>query len=169
MKQCKKCNRILPPEKFPITRANVDGRGGSCRDCTNAERRIRARKRYAENPEWGRAKSRTWWRKERFKTALIHSRVDAKINGWIPCIATEEEVKAAFDGKCAICGVSELECTGKLHMDHNHDTGEFRGWLCGHCNRGLGQFRDSEALLIDALHYLMSAGGVKEPDPNEGR
>lgn len=41
-----------------------------------------------------------------------------------------------------------------LHLDHCHETGKFRGWLCGKCNVGLGMFRDSPVLLQLAVEYL---------------
>ncbi len=39
-------------------------------------------------------------------------------------------------------------------LDHEHDTGKFRGWLCHSCNTGLGLFRDSETNLKNAIKYL---------------
>lgn len=32
--------------------------------------------------------------------------------------------------------------------------GVFRGWLCHHCNIGLGQFREQRDLLFAAINYL---------------
>ena len=56
--------------------------------------------------------------------------------------------------KCAICGVDESELEKRLHVDHNHETGEVRGLLCVNCNLGLGLFKDSQEALIYALLYL---------------
>jgi hypothetical protein len=53
---------------------------------------------------------------------------------------------------CAICG---LRVSGKeLHLDHCHETGQTRGYLCGNCNLGLGLFRDNQKLLEKAAKYL---------------
>ena len=54
--------------------------------------------------------------------------------------------------QCVICGDS-----GKLVVDHDHVTGEIRGVLCNHCNRGLGHFRDDPTLLEFAAQYLYAS------------
>jgi len=41
-------------------------------------------------------------------------------------------------------------------MDHDHETGKFRGMLCHHCNRGLGNFKDKIENLEKAIEYLKS-------------
>lgn len=43
---------------------------------------------------------------------------------------------------------------GKLCLDHDHTTGEFRGWLCAYCNRGIGQLGDNTRGVAKALAYL---------------
>lgn len=57
------------------------------------------------------------------------------------------------DFKCAICG-KEYQWNKKLDIDHNHNTGEIRGLLCGNCNRGLGLFKDNVKNLKKAINYL---------------
>lgn len=36
-------------------------------------------------------------------------------------------------GPCELCGVVK-----NLQLDHDHETGEIRGWLCNRCNIALG-------------------------------
>jgi hypothetical protein len=58
------------------------------------------------------------------------------------------------DGRCAIC--SEPLVPGpKTHLDHDHKTGQIRGFLCRPCNLGLGFLRDSPERLARALDYLV--------------
>lgn len=38
-----------------------------------------------------------------------------------------------------------------LHFDHDHATGEFRGWICHGCNAALGHVKDD----IDRLEALI--------------
>lgn len=68
------------------------------------------------------------------------------------------------DGKCAIC-LSELPDLMVYEnrrrgyaIDHNHDTGEFRGILCLKCNSLLGMANDSPRILAKAIGYLESNG-----------
>jgi hypothetical protein len=41
-----------------------------------------------------------------------------------------------------------------LAQDHDHITGENRGFLCNHCNLALGGFRDNPTILAYAIEYL---------------
>lgn len=54
--------------------------------------------------------------------------------------------------KCGICGASIDYKTG--HIDHCHDTGVVRGWLCGGCNIGIGSLKESPEILRKALAYV---------------
>ena len=57
---------------------------------------------------------------------------------------------------CAICKI-EIELIDSA-IDHNHETGEFRGILCKQCNRALGMFKDSSTVLRNAVEYLEAFG-----------
>jgi RNase P subunit RPR2 len=42
---------------------------------------------------------------------------------------------------CPICKKSSIPyVTAKLVIDHNHNTGNAREWICDSCNTGLGRF-----------------------------
>ena len=53
---------------------------------------------------------------------------------------------------CEVCGCRNG--SGGVHLDHNHETGEFRGWLCMKCNMALGLLNDSLDLLRALTDYL---------------
>ena len=62
---------------------------------------------------------------------------------------------------CPICerDIDEIGRKGQKRlqnwvMDHCHDTETFRGWVCHHCNVGLGAFSDSLERIENAAAYL---------------
>lgn len=67
-------------------------------------------------------------------------------------------------GKCDICQGDPTDRWNTLHIDHCHETGEFRGMLCGKCNKGLGLFNDHVETLQKAQEYLIQA---RKLVPNE--
>jgi hypothetical protein len=69
-------------------------------------------------------------------------------------------------GKCAICKSNIVFSTGNGRgvnigydavVDHCHETNQIRGVLCGHCNTGLGAFKDNLISLDNAITYLIKA------------
>lgn len=71
------------------------------------------------------------------------------------------------DHRCDCCGKEEDELTvaysktgtpiSVWRLDHDHNSGEFRGWLCSNCNIGLGKFYDDVNLLHRAIEYLQKS------------
>ena len=62
---------------------------------------------------------------------------------------------------CPICerDIKEIGKYGQPRLqnwvlDHCHDSLSFRGWLCHHCNVGLGGFSDNLTRLKKAVIYL---------------
>jgi hypothetical protein len=73
-------------------------------------------------------------------------------------------------GVCAACGLPEnrmnARLKGRLHVDHDHVTGQVRGLLCANCNAALGLLRDEpqriEALLAYRLHWKQALKDAHE-------
>jgi len=141
----------------------------------NSDKMMGHSKRYYDShPEQCREKAREWrkrnstkmqnymkkWRsnRDRFEVALARSQQDSRVKGYAGCSATVDEIREAFTGKCQnpACGIPEEECTVKLHMDHDHVTGQFRAWLCHRCNTVLGYVRDDPEMLKSLADYLES-------------
>ena len=118
------------------------------------EAKLRDRKNHHKNKEKRNAYAREYKKANRFKFSLLHSRASARRKGHTPCTATVRELETAFTGRCAICGITESECNRKLHMDHDHETGDLRGFLCNNCNLLIGYAKDSVKNLQLAITYL---------------
>ena len=56
--------------------------------------------------------------------------------------------------RCEVCGGEESSRKQRMHYDHCHKTGKFRGWLCARCNMTLGQVEDNPELLLKLAEYL---------------
>lgn len=69
------------------------------------------------------------------------------------------EPTRAMPKVCECCGGPPMNRYGTpvFHLDHCHETGAFRGWLCNRCNLGIGNLGDNEAGLEAALAYLRKA------------
>jgi len=70
------------------------------------------------------------------------------------------EQLAKQNGACAVC----LAPFGKerLHLDHNHGTNQFRGLLCGSCNRALGLCKENVDIIRKMAAYIEAWGIVPE-------
>ena len=59
-------------------------------------------------------------------------------------------------GSCHCCGRK----SNILHFDHDHNTKKYRGWLCLHCNQGIGKLGDDLKGVENALKYLRNKKGA---------
>lgn len=134
MKTCTECLQVKEDNEFHKDRKTKDGLTYRCKKCrTNASIAWSHKypKKHAEN-------SRKWHHVNRFSSALRKSATHAKHGGFEPCNITIEELESKFTGSCEHCGISEKEHKIKygkrLHLDHCHTSGDFRGFLCCKCN-----------------------------------
>lgn len=66
---------------------------------------------------------------------------------------------ARQDGLCKLC--REKQQTEKAFaIDHDHETGLFRGLLCDACNISIGRFKDDPELLRRAADYCENMGNI---------
>ena len=93
--------------------------------------------------------------RDRLKTAMRKYNITEKYYHELmkrPCEAcgTTEKVVNVFwkDGK-------KEERTLNHAIDHNHDTGQVRGVLCGHCNNSLGRLKDNPDTILGLFAYLV--------------
>lgn len=56
---------------------------------------------------------------------------------------------------CPICKVTfKRQFTNDVVLDHSHETGEIRGYICRMCNSGMGMMEDSPSILTRAIAWL---------------
>ena len=56
---------------------------------------------------------------------------------------------------CPICQRTMIVQKNRdVNIDHDHATGEIRGYVCNDCNTGLGKFRDDISIIERAIRWL---------------
>ena len=111
---------------------------GKCRSCYDKQHRLdnhatvrtRERRSRDKHRERNRANRRLWWRR---KNGICHAGSEIRF------------------GPCEICERHKPLC-----YDHDHATGQHRGWLCHGCNLRLGWFEKHGRRMTD---YLAKAAG----------
>lgn len=129
------------------------GKDSRCNDCVRA---------YSQTPrgrEIQSASSRRFLNKMRAENPAELRRRQRSSNlkkhyGITQC--QYDRLSESQSGKCRICGRAD-SVSGRLHIDHDHQTGRIRGLLCGNCNVGIGVFGESVSLLKIAIEYLTSS------------
>lgn len=119
------------------------------------------KQKYVANRENCIAKARDYRRKypDRIKATRVKYKEVARIRMIEKMFGlTAErhlEILQSQGGGCGICGEEKSHNGKSLCVDHCHETGEVRGLLCDHCNRGIGLLGDSADGLIRACAYLL--------------
>lgn len=151
-KPCSACKQTKPLSEFErhYNVVRSDGTYGyrlMCKAC-----KYDANKKYQKahpHPETSNAQSRKW-------RATLHGKItlakrNARYTGTELHITEKQyiEMVESQGGMCAICRESPIHA-----IDHDHQTGKFRGLLCGNCNKGIGLLRDNKSILQRAIDYL---------------
>lgn len=146
VKVCRVCGRTSEEVKFKPSR-------NLCVDCY----KIRQKEWYEENKEEVLAASR-----EEYHGSPVETRFSSRLQSIYGKSRIWFEKLLELQGyKCAICRTDKPSGSGFWHLDHNHRTGECRGFLCHYCNVGIGSLRENETVLLSAVRYL------KEPPSRE--
>lgn len=153
-RECLECGVYKPwSDYYPVKRPrSVRGHQSECKPC----RRNLVRQYSLTNPEKKINAARRWREENPGKYQESQIRQSARQRGLDP-----DQVAAHFrehNGVCDICGGSPADGdrrTMRLCIDHDHQTGQFRGLLCTACNIALGRFKDDPKILSAAIDYLI--------------
>lgn len=107
-RKCSTCKQSLPIKYF-----RLNEKYGRCSNCVRNKIRV---------PKPKSAKSDT-----QIGKAVRSAKYQSRYKDYAPIDVTEYEATIAHNGVCAICGIKETDLVRKLHLDHCHTTGKFRG------------------------------------------
>jgi hypothetical protein len=106
---------------------------------------IKKRRAYAKM-KWARDKAKELSKKYNITEEYYHELIKK------PCEACGTKEKVVN-----VCWVDGKKEERKLNhaIDHNHETGQVRGVLCGHCNVSLGRLKDNPDNILGLFAYLV--------------
>jgi hypothetical protein len=140
------------PYKDPVKARQCAREGARRRRATNPKIREKQHeydiRHYAANKKAENERSRRQYQanREKIREQKLKTKYGLSLNQWNQMFATQ-------GGVCAICSIGAPGGNGWC-TDHCHTTGRVRAILCGHCNKGLGHFKDSPVFLRGAAEYL---------------
>ena len=165
-KHCHICGELKRLSDFYRAAGMRDGHRNDCKACNLAAKK----KRYDENPQVHIDRVRQWqqenaerhneWTREYRKRPEVQRRArDAYYRKTYGKTADEvDEILDLQGHRCLICKIDMPERLGSMHLDHDHQTGRIRGFLCIDCNHGLGKFKEDPGVLMRAVVYLREGG-----------
>lgn len=142
--KCTKCGEEKPKHEFGNRNKSKGSLQSACKKCCTKQRY----EHYQKNIEHERKTHKTW--NENNKD---HVKIYARKKSFKKYGLTEVEYNNILNlqnNKCAICG--EV-FTKTPNIDHNHDTGQVRGLLCGCCNTAFGQLKENVQTMQKMIDY----------------
>lgn len=142
-KQCIKCGQSKSRSQFTISRRHADGRLNTCKECKNGPNG-----EYQQNRTTRIQNAQTYYSNNK---EIISKNNQVRKYGvsssWL------EERYSIQKSLCEICkrdgGIKKSLC-----IDHDHQTGEVRGLICGKCNTAIGMVEESTEILMAIIEYL---------------
>lgn len=119
------------------------------------EAKKRADKRYQRSLKGKQVKREYQQKLERKVASRLSMRKHFLMKLYSLTVFEYDLLLANQNGCCAICKKA-IE-SKQLSVDHDHVTGKVRGLLCNNCNLGLGNFKDDEKFLLNAVQYLIQS------------
>lgn len=161
-KICPRCRRLLSLAEFGWRKTN-GGRTklrAECRNCAAREARERSERLKRNKPELykrrraaARQKDRELWKVDPERWLYRSMRRSARM-----LKLDVNQVLQHLDeqgNQCDACGWrGESVPGGRVHIDHDHATGLFRGFLCSGCNSAAGRVADCPERIEKLLGYL---------------
>lgn len=144
---CTRCKASLSRSAFYRSSYKKNGLHSRCKVCMDAWRKTKL----AEDAEYKRKQnqhSRNWASRNRDQMLDLYRCYNMRRKYGMSAEAVDA-FHDAHGNRCGICGEQK-----PLSVDHDHLTGAIRGSLCADCNFGIGNFKDSPALLARAIVYL---------------
>lgn len=151
MKICKICLKEKRLEEFYKHRKYSDGYRTYCKSCSKKYEQIRYFKLKSIGSKYIKNKQET--------TRIYSYKKKFGIS-----IEQYDDILKSQNYSCAICEIHESVHKTKLHIDHNHKTGEIRGLLCDLCNRFLINKQTDPEIFLKAAKYLSNGTGLFVPE-----
>jgi hypothetical protein len=130
-KACKKCGTEKKLSEFSFNAGKIDGRSAHCKEC----------------------RRRSEWRERNKEDGKSYSRYKENYLRWNYGISLAQ-FDAILDTQKRLCAICDVYLT-RPFVDHNHETGEIRGFVCCRCNTLVGYIeRGKQGIVGKIYRYL---------------
>lgn len=153
-KFCYACKETKLKSNFYSCRSKPDKLSSECKPCN----KIKSKEWAVKNKENKNEYIKKYNQKNIEQRKQTSRKYELKRTYGISLLQYELMLKAQ-NNSCKICLISKDSLKRDLAVDHCHKTGKIRGLLCNNCNVGIGNFKDSKELLINAIQYLSDLKG----------
>ena len=149
IKLCPRCHTSKGVDEFYTNPKKHLGRFCYCKSCCSELKKIY----YQKNKAVLKEKARNYHTANR-------DRCNARALAWYQANPEAQAIRQSgvlpqsVTPRPDVCEVCKSRSSKSLHLDHDHSTMKFRGWLCQPCNHALGNAKDSPEILKALILYL---------------